>query len=95
MSKISKVSVTELRDRVLQIVGDAGQPIAVDVVAESIGIGWGTARAILLELALHNQITALKTSKGWVFLPRSQKLVEVHETFAVRKKGQIVASIKE
>jgi len=43
------------------------RPVSVEYVAVHLNIGWGTARAILLELALSGKVVGQKTTKSWIF----------------------------
>jgi hypothetical protein len=64
--KVSKVQKTE--ERILQVMKEANQPVSCDYIAFNLQIGWGTARGILLNMALKGRITALKTTKSFIFL---------------------------
>lgn len=54
-------------EKVLEILKQAKIPVSVDYVAKNVGVGWGTARGFLFELALQGEIIAEKTTKSWVF----------------------------
>jgi len=42
-------------------------PLSIEYVARHLNVGWGTARAMLLELALDGKIACQKTTKSWIF----------------------------
>ena len=42
-------------------------PLSIEYVARHLEVGWGTARAMLLELALEGKIACQKTTKSWIF----------------------------
>ena len=56
-----------LKRKALEIVSRSRIPIDPEFVSKRVGIAWGTARFMLLELALDGKIQATKTSKSWVF----------------------------
>lgn len=56
-----------LKQKALEIVSGSRIPIDPEFVSKRVGIAWGTARFILLELALEGKVRATKTSKSWVF----------------------------
>jgi predicted ArsR family transcriptional regulator len=62
----SKVSDERLRQKAIDIVS-VGMPVSIDYVAHRLGVGWNTAKAILLELALAGKLEAEKTTKSWIF----------------------------
>lgn len=66
---MSKVKVDELKveEKVINLLDQTRIPVSIDFIASNIGIGWGTARAILLTLSLERKIRYLKTTKSWVF----------------------------
>lgn len=62
-----KINDKHLRKRVIKAIQEAGQPVSIEYVAQSIKLAWTTARAILLDLSLNQQIVAVKTTRGYVF----------------------------
>ena len=73
-----KINNRELRERVVQAVRDAGQPVAVDYIAQLLDLSWVTSRAILMELALAGKLIPLKTTKSWVFSAPGQVVIQTH-----------------
>lgn len=47
-------------------------PVSIEFVAQELGIGWGTARAILLNLAIQGRIAMQKTTKSLIFSTNEQ-----------------------
>jgi len=58
----------ETEENILRFMREANQPVSCDFVAFKLQIGWGTARGVLLNMALKGKITALKTTKSFIFL---------------------------
>lgn len=61
------INTPETKKQVKDLLEKADQPVSVDWVAYQLKIGWGTARAILLNMTLEGQIASLQTSKGLLF----------------------------
>ena len=59
-----------LRERVRNFVKKQKQPFSVNDVAREFRISWTTARAILLELALKEEVEIIKTTKSYIFIPK-------------------------
>jgi hypothetical protein len=70
---MQKIDNPETEANVLQLMVEAKQPVSCDYIAFKMQIGWGTARGILLNMALKGQITALKTTKSFIFMTKSSK----------------------
>lgn len=49
------------------IVEKADKPVSIQKIANELDISWGTARAMLLSLALEGEIQGARTDKGWIF----------------------------
>ncbi len=60
-------------ERIAQILKLADMPVDVGFVARNLGIAWGTARYLLLELAVKGKLKALKTTKSYVFVAKDQE----------------------
>jgi DNA-binding GntR family transcriptional regulator len=58
----------ETEQRTIEMMKKVGQPISIDWLAHNLGVGWGTARGILMNMALKRQIQALKTTKSFIFI---------------------------
>lgn len=64
----------KVEEKVLEAVRKAGRAVSVEYVADSIGVHWHTARALLFRLVAEGKLTFLDTTKGPVFLmPRKEK----------------------
>lgn len=63
MSKVKP----ELKTLALEIVKETRLPTSIEDVARKLGVAWGTARALLLELAVEGKVSAQKTTKSWIF----------------------------
>jgi hypothetical protein len=66
--KIQRINDPETEKTVLDVMKEAEQPVSCDYIAFNLQIGWGTARGVLLNMALKGKITALKTTKSFIFL---------------------------
>ena len=65
----------------LKLLEKTSMPFSIKYVARHLNVGWGTARAMLLELVVDGKVAGQKTTKSWIFwLPRS-------ESEDVRKDG--------
>jgi response regulator of citrate/malate metabolism len=61
---------SEIAAKVIAVIEQAGQPVTVDYVAYHVGTSWNSARAMLLELVIEERIGGVRTSRGWIFLPK-------------------------
>lgn len=52
---------------VIDLLEETAMPVSIDFVAENLNMGWGTARAILLDLAIQGEINMEKTTKSLIF----------------------------
>jgi hypothetical protein len=72
--------------QVRKILEGHSEPVSIDLVAFHLKVGWGTARSILLNMALKGEIKFLKTSKGFIFwlsastLPKDEVLKSEPDT---------------
>jgi hypothetical protein len=87
---MQKIDNPEIEKNTLQIMKEANQPVSCDYVAFKLHVGWGTARGVLLNMALKGKITALKTTKSFIFLLKPDdsckpKLVEDAKALGVVK----------
>jgi hypothetical protein len=72
--KTQKFDDKEIESKIVKLIDQTRQPVSTDFVAHNLEIGWGTARGILLNMALKGKIKALKTTKSFVFmLPEDNK----------------------
>ena len=67
MCKIIKFDDPSIEKNVLKLLKETEKPVSVDYVAFHIKIGWGTARSILLNMALKGTVKAIKTTKSLIF----------------------------
>lgn len=64
---VTKFGDPEVETQVIKILETHSEPVSIDLVSYHLKVGWGTARSILLNMALKGKIKFLKTSKGYVF----------------------------
>jgi hypothetical protein len=64
---LQKWNNPELEALVMDLIGETAVPCSIDYVAKHFNLAWGTARAILLNLAVGNKIKVQKTTTGLVF----------------------------
>jgi len=66
--------MNEYRTSILEILGQATQPLDVEKIRVQAGIGnWQTALKHLLELKIEGKIKGQKTSKSWIFWANNAK----------------------
>jgi Mn-dependent DtxR family transcriptional regulator len=65
--KTVKVGNQTTQNSVIELLSKTKIPVDVEFVARQLGVGWGTARAILMDLALQGKVHMEKTTKSWVF----------------------------
>jgi len=53
--------------KALEIIAKCSVPVSIDYVAFHCQISWGTARALLMNLAADGQLKAQRITKGWIF----------------------------
>jgi len=71
---VVKFGNPEIEAQVRQILETHLTPVSIDLVAFHLKVGWGTARSILLNMALKGQIKHLETSNGFVFWLQKEPL---------------------
>jgi len=64
---MQKFNNHELEEKIIQYMKETDIPVAVDFIAQHFDLAWGTARAILLDLAVKGQIKVQKTTKSLIF----------------------------
>lgn len=57
----------DIQKNVVDLLRETKIPVSVEFVAQKLNIGWGTARAILLNLAVQGKIRVQKTTKSMIF----------------------------
>ena len=63
----NKADRIETLQRVLEVVKNAGKPVSIEYVAYNTSISWATMKAILFRLVADGKLTALDTTKSWIF----------------------------
>jgi len=63
----SKFDDPKTEDEVIELLRTAKMPVSIDYVSHHIGVGWDTARATLMNLALQGKIKSQKTTKSLIF----------------------------
>jgi len=63
----SKVGSPKLDNATLEVIREADMPVSVQYVADRVDIAWHQARAQLFKLAMERKITAVNTTKSWIF----------------------------
>jgi len=62
-----------LQVQLLKLLERTPVPVSVEYVAHHLKVGWGTARAMLLELVVNGKVAGQKTTKSWIFwMPRPE-----------------------
>lgn len=56
-----------VQNNVIDLLNKTKMPVSVEFVAYNLGLGWGTARAILLNLAIQGRVKMEKTTKSLIF----------------------------
>ena len=64
---MQKFDNPELEEQIISLLKETEIPCSIDFVAHNVGIAWGTARAILLNLAVNGKIQTQKTTKSLIF----------------------------
>lgn len=64
---MSKFNDEDLARQVVDFLAGTAIPCSVDHVAEHFALSWGTARAILLNLAIQGRLKQQKTTSGLIF----------------------------
>ena len=60
----------EIENQICEIIEKKGlDPLETQFIANKLQLSWATANRILLSMSLKGELTALKTSKAFVFLP--------------------------
>jgi len=74
VERLSKTIVdSKLQTQLLELLEKTPMPVDIEYVARHLKVGWGTARAMLLEAALDGKVSGQKTTKSWIFwIPQSE-----------------------
>lgn len=71
-----KFNNSEVEQQLMELLEQTPIPCSVDYVAQHLGMAWGTARAILLDLVVRDKIKTQKTTKGLIFWIEKKKEVK-------------------
>jgi len=63
----TKFNNKKVEDKIIELLKETSIPCSVDYVAQHFNIGWGTARAILLDLVIRGKVKTQKTTKSLIF----------------------------
>ena len=63
----TKFGNPDIQNNVMSLLQETKMPVSIEFVAQKLSIGWGTARAILLNLAIQGKIRMQKTTKSLIF----------------------------
>ena len=64
---------SEIQTQLLNLLEKTPMPVSIEFVARHLTVGWGTARAMLLELVVDGKVACQKTTKSWIFwMPGSE-----------------------
>lgn len=63
----TKFGNPDIQNHVVDLLTETDMPVSVEFVAQNLSIGWGTARAILLNLAIQGRVAMEKTTKSLIF----------------------------
>lgn len=70
---MQKFDNQDVEAEVIELLKKTSIPVSTDYVAHHIGMGWGTARSVLLNMALKGEIQSEKTTKSLIFkLPKKE-----------------------
>jgi len=71
---MQKFNNPELEEKIIKFLKDTEIPSSIDYVAQHFNLAWGTARAILLNLAVCAKVTAQKTTKSLIFWVKKEEV---------------------
>ncbi len=60
----------KLKEEIEKEVEELNEPFTAQEIVKELGIAWNTAKETLLELSLEGKIKAIKTTNGYIFLPK-------------------------
>lgn len=64
---MQKFNNPELEEQIVDLLEETSIPCSIDYVAHNFNLAWGTARAILLDLAVRGKVKTQKTTKSLIF----------------------------
>ena len=65
--QVNKNVESEIEPKLLDLLEKENMPLSIGFVAFNLKVTWQTSRALLLKMSLTGKITALETSKGYMF----------------------------
>jgi DNA-binding IclR family transcriptional regulator len=79
---------SEVQSQLLELLEKTPIPVSIEFVARHLNVGWGTARAMLLELALSGKVASQKTTKSWIFwIPLSENVPRAPNVQKAKQSG--------
>ena len=57
----------ETLQKVMEVIRAADKPVSIEYVSYNVKISWPTVKAILFRLVADGKLSALDTTKSWVF----------------------------
>jgi len=87
----------DYESRMMEVLKSAEMPLDIENVRKRAGIrNWQTAKALLFELLAQGAVSALKTSKSWIFWVGAaawlRRRPELEFPAAHRKSGEFIES---
>ncbi|MFB0501094.1 MAG: hypothetical protein ACETVP_01350 [Candidatus Bathyarchaeia archaeon] len=73
---MQKFNNPEVEQRIIDLLEETSIPCSIEYVAQRFDLAWGTARAILLDLAVRGQVKIQKTTKSLIFWVEKKKEVQ-------------------
>ena len=70
---------SEVQSQLLKLLKKTSMSVSIEYVARHLNMGWGTARAMLLELVGNGKVAGQKTMKSWIFWMRGSESKGVRE----------------
>jgi len=64
---MQKFNNPKLEQEIIDLLEETPIPCSIEFVAQHFNLAWGTARAILLDLAVRGKIKTQKTTKSLIF----------------------------
>jgi hypothetical protein len=70
----TKFDSVNLQNDIVSLLKETKIPVSVEFVATRLSLGWGTARAILLNLSVQGRVKMQKTTKSFIFSLKEEEL---------------------
>ena len=68
-----KVGTHKFENKVLEVLKNAKEPVTIKYIADRCELGWGTARAILFDLALRGKISMQHSTPVFITIEKVSK----------------------